>query len=365
MQIFEIRGVKIEGVCACVPEQKIDNGEMLKKMYGGEAAKIISSTGIHYRYMANKGTSCGELCLACAKELLKEADVGKEEIGGIVFVTFTPDRLLPFNAAAIQNELGLETGIPSFDINLACSGYAYGIYVASSLAKACGKKVLLLDGDIQGAYLSQYDKATLPVLADAGSATLIAADEESKNPWRFTFYTDGSRNDMLKIPAGGSASPVTEEDLKYREFEDGSKRRGVDIYMDGFGIYSFVAQTVSKWLTGFLKEADESSESVDFFIPHQANMYMIRQLARKLKFPWERTWRSGDEVGNSGSATIPVTIAKNAHSMLDTEKENTVFISGFGAGLSASAGIITLSPKGYYKLFQYTGEKEREEWNIF
>jgi len=168
----------------------------------------MESTGIRTRYLANPGTTSSDLCLACAEKLLAGTGTSPEDIGGVVFVTFTPDRLMPFNAALIHEKLGLNKEIPSFDISLACSGYAYGVYMASLLAKASGKKVLLLDGDIQSAYMSRFDKSTLPVMADAGSATLISPDGGDRN-WQFTFYTDGAGRDSLMIPSGGSAKPVT------------------------------------------------------------------------------------------------------------------------------------------------------------
>ena len=352
MQIFKIKGIHIDGVVACIPERKIDNAASLQEMYGDEAQLIIQSTGIETRYLANPGTSTGDLCIACAEEVIKGTNTKPEEIGGVVFVTFTPDRLMPFNASLVQEKLGLSKEIPAFDISLACSGYAYGLYIASMFAKASGKKVLLLDGDIQSAYMSGLDKSTVPVMADAGSATLLSV-MESNSEWSFTFYTDGSGRDSLFIPAAGSKSPIKAEDLAYQDLPDGGKRRNVDIYMDGVAIFKFVAMDVSKWLTRFLAEIGESAETIDSFVPHQANMYMIKKLGKKLKFTWEKTWQSGDVVGNSASATVPVTIAKEAGNMLISEKENKVLVSGFGGGLSASAGIITLDSKAYYKLFQY------------
>ncbi len=357
MQVYKVKGVHIDGVVACVPENRIDNETSLREMYGDEAKLIMESTGIRTRYIANSGTSSSDLCVACAEELMNGTGTNASDIGAVIFVTFTPDRLMPFNASIVQEHLGLDKEIPCFDISLACSGYAYGLYVASTFAKACGKKVLLLDGDIQSAYMSKFDKSTVPVMADAGSATLIESDD-SDTEWKFTFYTDGKGRSSLMIPAAGSASPVKAEDLEYRDFEDGGKRRNVDIYMDGFAIFKFVASDVSKWLIRFLEAADESSETIDSFIPHQANMYMIKKLARKLKIDWEHTWQSGDAVGNSASATVPVTIAYDVEKRLDKEKENKVLISGFGGGLSASAGIITLNPGAFYKFFQYEGKKE-------
>lgn len=355
MDIFKVKGMHVDGVCACVPEIRLDNETELSKLYDSDIDKVVKSTGIYTRYVAKKGTSTVDLCLACAQKLMDQLKVDPEDIGGVIFVTFTPDRLMPFNASAIQQRLGLPKEIPAFDMSLACSGYAYGVYMASLLAQACGRKILLLDGDIQSAYMSEYDKATVPVMADAGSATLLSYDSALDDEWKFTFYTDGCGREVLQIPAGGSRQPICESDLKYQELEDGSKRRNIDIYMDGFEIYRFVAQDISKWLITFLEKTGESSETIDSFIPHQANMYMIKQLARKLKFSWEHTWKSGDEVGNSASATIPVTIAKNAKGILeqDVTGRQRVLVSGFGGGLSASAGVISLDKDAYFELFQY------------
>ena len=359
MQIFNIQGMHIDGVVACVPEIKVDNETALRVMYGEEAKLIMESTGIQTRYLAKSGTTSSDLCVSCAKELMDGTGTKPEEIGGVVFVTFTPDVLMPFNASLVQEKLGLAKEIPAFDISLACSGYGYGLYVAAMFAKACGKKVLLLDGDIQSAYMSGQDKGTVPVMADAGTATLVSPDG-SDTEWKFSFYTDGSGRDALYIAAGGSASPVKAEDLAFQDLPDGGKRRNVDIYMDGFGIFKFVAMDVSKWLNHFLGEVNESSETIDFFVPHQANMYMIKKLGKKLKFAWDRTWQSGDEVGNSASATVPLTIAKNAAAMLEAGKTSRILFSGYGGGLSASAGIVTLDAGAYYKLFQYKGKQEKE-----
>ena len=357
MQIYTVKGVHIDGIVACVPERKIDNEVSLREMYGDEAKLIMESTGIRTRFLSNPGTSSSDLCLECAEKVLKGTNTATDEIGCVVFVTFTPDCLMPFNAALIQDKLGLNKEIPSFDVSLACSGYAYGLYIASLFASASGKKVLLLDGDIQSAYMSQFDKSTVPVMADAGSATLISPDG-SDTEWKFSFYTDGSGRDFLMIPAAGSKRTLKPEDLEYKDYSDGGRRRATDIYMDGFAIFRFVASDVSKWLLRFLEETDESAETVDSFVPHQANMYMIKKLAKKLGFDWNNTWQSGHAVGNSASATVPVTIAYDNKRMIRKNKINKVLVSGFGGGLSASAGVITLNPDSYYSFFQYgNGEK--------
>lgn len=358
MDIFTIQGARIDGVVACVPEVRVDNEASLRDLYGDEARLIMESTGIRTRYLAAPGTSSSDLCIACAEELLRGTGTAPTDIGAVLFVTFTPDRLMPFNAAIVQDRLGLSREIPAFDISLACSGYAYGLYTAALFSKACGRKVLLLDGDIQSAYMSPYDKSTVPVMADAGSATLVSPDGGDAS-WKFTFYTDGSGRTSLMIPAAGSARPLQAEDMEYRDYGKDGKRRDTDIYMDGFAIFRFVASDVSRWLKQFLDAAGESAETIDSFVPHQANMYMIRKLAKKLKFDWENgTWQSGDAVGNSASATVPVTIAFDHEKRLKEDRINRVLISGFGGGLSASAGVVTLDPHAYYRFFQYDGKDQ-------
>ena len=352
MQIFKINGVKIEGVTACVPEIKINNETSLKDLYGDEAKSIVESTGIKTRYIAKSGTTTSDLCISCAENLLQNTNTNPENIGAVIFVTFTPDRLMPFNAAIVQQKLNLPKEIPAFDINLACSGYAYGLYTAAVFAKSLvNKKVLLLDGDIQSAYMSNQDKATLPVMADAGSATLLSSnnnsDSNSESEWYFTFLTDGSGRDFLTIPAGGSEMPFNQNHLELK-----NNRRDIDIYMDGFAVFKFVASDVSKWLVNFLNEINFSSENIDFFVPHQANMFMIKKLAKKLNISWDNTWKSGDEVGNSASATVPVTIAKNAGLYLKNHVSK-ILLSGFGGGFSASAGVVNLNSDAYYNFFQY------------
>lgn len=351
MQIYSIHDVHIDGIAACVPEKRIENEFSLRELYGDDASLIMESTGIKARYVANPGTTTSDLCIASAKEVMEQTHTTPEEIGGIVFVTFTPDRLMPFNAAIAQTALGISKETPAFDINLACSGYPYGLYIAATLVQASKKKILLLDGDVQSAYVSAFDKSTVPVLADGGSATLLSY-RETEGDWKFSFYTDGGGRNALTIPSGGTEKPMSQDDLLFKEYEDG-KRRDCDIYMDGFAVFRFVAMDVSKWLMRFLERTEEAEESLDFFVPHQANMYMIKKLAKRIKIKWEKTWKSGDAVGNSASATVPITIAMNANDEMKKGQSNRVLISGFGAGLSASAGLITLDPEAHYEFFQY------------
>ena len=355
MNLTEVKDVQIDGVYACVPDIRVDNREALRDLYPDSADAILKATGINSRYIASEGVTAVDLCCFAAERLLNDANAAGEEIGAILFVTFTPDYLMPFNASIVQERLNLPRSVAAFDMNLACSGYVYGLWNAALIARNTGKKVLLLDGDVQSAYVSTRDKATAPVLADAGSATLIAP-ASGAGRWTFSFYTDGSGRDALRVPVGGVRHRVTAADLAYTERDDGSFRRNTDIYMDGYRVFRFVAQDIAALARDFIRAVGSDADFFDAFVPHQANIYMIKQLARRIGVRKERLWLSGDEYGNSASATIPVTIAAKAREKL-SDAVSEALVAGFGAGLSAAVGGVQLRKDAKYAVFQYEKQK--------
>lgn len=326
MNLLKVDGIGISAVYSCLPPRSEDNLSRCAAIYGSEAKglSIVKATGIKSRRVVDAGVTSLDLCVGAAARLLADLNVKPEDIGALIDVTFTPARPMPCNACQAQARLGLPKNIPAFDINLACSGWAYGLYTAAMYAKASGKKVLLLDGDTQTPYMNPSDIATVPVMADAGTATLVEPSGAGE-PWVFSFLTDGAKGDTLMLPFGGTIS------------------------MDGLGIFKFVTMDVLYFIRDFMAELSETPDELDAFVPHQANIFMIQQIAKKLKFSPEKLWLSGDVFGNSSSATVPTTIAHCA----SAGKRHKVLVSGFGGGLSASVGIITLPSTCRYGCFDY------------
>ena len=349
MQIQKISGVKIEAVVGCLPSNIVDNQIDCLELYGKEKLDtLIKATGFRYRAIADKGVSTLDLCVQAANNIFDNGKILKEEIGAVIFVTFTPHYSMPASSAMIQHKLGLSKGVLAFDVGHACSGYSYGLYLGATLAKQLNKKVLMLNGDIQSHHVSPLDKATYPILSDAGSATIIAPSKQGKE-WDFCFYTDGSGSDSLFIKAGGSHSPTISSDHEFLEYGE-DKRRNTDIFMDGFAIFKFVAMDVSKLLTGFMHNTNTTADDYNAFVPHQANMYMIGQLSKKIKLS-DKMWTSGEKYGNSASSTVPVTIGENAAAKL--KKSSRALLASFGGGLSAGVCSIYLDNKAYFKNILY------------
>lgn len=296
----------VESVVGCVPANAADNLSILSGLAGeAKAASIVKSTGFPSRRVAAHGETVYDLALPAARLTLEGVDAA--EVGGVVAVTFSNPVRFPALAVRLQHALGLPHGVAALDISLACGGYPYGLFVAGQLAASTGGRVLLVDGDVQSAHVDAEDVNTLAVMGDAATATLVSAPP-SAAPAHFGFYTDGAGADALRCG------------------EDGKIR------MDGFGVFRFVAGPVASFLAGFIADCPLKPS---LFVPHQANMYMVRQLAKALGLE-DALLTSGERFANPGSCSVPLTIAANPMAA------GVALAAGFGAGLAAAAAVVEL-----------------------
>ena len=311
--MIELPALTIESVFGCVPARAVDNLALLSELVGpAKAESIVKATGFTTRRVAAEGQGVFDLVLPAARRAL--AGVEPSEIGGVVAVTFSQPERFPALAIRLQHAIGLPQDVAALDVGLACSGYPYGLFVAGQLASATGKQVLLVDGDVQSAYVDASDPNTLAVMGDAATATRVSA---TGGPARFAFRTDGAGADVLRCGADGK------------------------IRMDGFGVFRFVAGPVTEFLRAFLAETGMP----DLFVPHQANMYMVRQLAKALNLS-DQLLTSGELYANPGSCSVPLTLAHTVGRGVPPSRTPPplALLAGFGAGLSAAAAFVELSP---------------------
>ena len=232
--------------------------------------------------------------------------VDAEDVVAVVAATFSNFERFPSLAVRVAASLGLPSSVAAFDVQMACSAYPYALYLAGRLSADMGGKVLVIDGDVQSPLVDENDHATGKIFSDACTATVVSSNPGGAS--RFDFL---SRQDEALVC--GSQGPIK---------------------MDGFKVFSFVATEVSKFLKDFLL----SSPAPDFFVPHQANPYMVRQLADALELK-ERLLTIPEELKNPGSCSVPLALAYNAARLAGS----SVLVSGFGAGYSASAGMVRIA----------------------
>jgi len=339
----KVKGVSIGGIAACVPKGEIDNLEFGRELFGDSLEGALKVTGVRKRRVCEeeKVTSL-DLCVYAAKALAERASIDYSDFGGVIFVTLTPDLPLPNNATLAHSLLGFPPESAAFDMSLACPGYPYGLWAAAMMAKSTGRKILLLDGDTHSHFVSSRDRATALLFGDAGSATVVAPSEGAE-AWTFDFVTDGALRDVLAIPEGGYRKRFNARSAEYTEREEGAFRRGIDMKMDGIAVFNAVV----RYAPGSLKrvmESDGASEGdYGYLVLHQANLMMIRQIAKKLGFKDERFPLSLDRYGNVGSATIPLTICSELGETI-RNKSSRILMSAFGAGFSVASAGVSIGP---------------------
>jgi 3-oxoacyl-[acyl-carrier-protein] synthase-3 len=348
--ISQIEGLKIDGISAVVPKFEIDNLRFAKDLFNVEddtqqsrsVESLIKSIGIEKRRVCMDNVTSLDLGVRAAKELFKAGSFKADDFGGIVFVTETPDDLCPNNSSYIQHILGFPENTAVLDINHACPGYIYGLWVAGLMASNIQKKVLLLVAETNSYFVSPHDRATAPLFGDAGTATIVSPSSENRK-WSFVFQTDGSKRDVLLVPGFGYREKPSTDKLEYISHPDGSKRRRHDLYMDGQAVFSYVTQRASKYIKRFLEELKKTSDDYDYLVLHQANAFMLKMLAMAIKFPTSKMPLSLQKYGNTNSASIPLNIVSEIGKTI-REKESKLLMSGFGAGLATGIADINLGP---------------------
>ena len=337
------KGISIRGIAAAVPKNRL-NVLSDHEFYPVEDRKKISDlTGVHEYRKAGDDICSSDLCFRAAESLLNGLNVSAKTLDAIVFATMTPDYRVPSTACILQDRLGASTTAIAYDINMGCSGYVVGLYNACALIQGGGlKKVLLLTGDTQTKLCYEKDKNVVFLLGDGGTATLLEADNDTSVDINIELMTDGSRFKNLYVPAGGFRMPSTNDTRQIKEQSDGGMRSEEHLYMDGMEIFKFSSTDVVKTIQGFMGEEGFAPDDIDFLILHQANKFMNDKIARKLKFPPEKVLYSIDVFGNTGSASIPLTIVHN-RSRIEGKENIQCLLSGFGVGLSWGVSKVVLN----------------------
>ena len=336
--------VKISGIVTVVPqiEKSIDDEIDL---YGGnekQIERIKKAIGLNKRLVTDGETTSVDLCHQAAMHLISGLSINKSEIDGLIFVTQTPDHFQPSNAAIMHGRLDLEKSCASFDVNLGCSGYVYGLWMAHMMiSSGTCSKVLLLAGDTISKYVNPKDRSTAPLFGDAGSATLVEKTDKDSLSF-FSLHTDGTGSDFIKVPAGGFRCPSNEATSIAIEDAEGNWRSQDDIYMNGGEVFNFSIKTEPAAINEILEYSEISIDEIDYVVFHQANKYIITNIARRIKLPLDKVpCDTVSKYGNQSSASIPSTINDALNQQVSESKQQLV-LSGFGVGLSWASAVVNL-----------------------
>ena len=312
-------GVAIRAIASALPARRVDVVADLKDRFGiEEMTKVSKSTGITaFRQVDAQTTS--DLCVAAVEQLKKTVKLDTGTVDALIFVTQTPDYLMPATGAVLQARLGLPQTSITFDVNSGCAGYVHGLYLAASLIKGSGlQRVLVLAGDTSTKLIHPDDRALRVLFGDAGSATLVDRESSAK-PMAFVMGTDGAGAQALIVPGRG-----------FREVKPGTANPEC-LFMDGIEVMNFGLREVPGTIDAVLDQHGWKKEEVDEFVLHQANAIMLQFIRRKMGVTAEKVPVLMQETGNTGPASIPLAL-----SVKGSTKPKTV-LCGFGVGLTWGA----------------------------
>lgn len=317
--------------------------------------RLKRMVGVNTRHVAPAGLTTLDLCEHSARRLIEACGTPPASLDAVVFVTQTPDHWQPCNACLIHGRLGLSKAAAAFDVNQGCSGWVYGLYLAATMIEAGGcRSVLLLAGDTVTHSIHPRDRSVVPLFGDAGTATLVEG-ADTPSPSFFALHSDGRGWQAIHIPAGGyrlPKGPGTEEEVTDA---DGGVRTAEHLHMNGIEVFNFTLREEPPAIRELLEFAGVGLEAVDHLVFHQANRFILENLARRIKAdPARVPMDVAGRYGNQSSASVPATLCDALGAPLRAGTRR-VLCSGFGVGLSWASCLLDLGPLRHVAISQHPG----------
>jgi 3-oxoacyl-[acyl-carrier-protein] synthase-3 len=333
----------IKSISYYLPEQVFTNDDFFMAFPESIANKEnLSKIGVNKRHIASNTELASDLAVKSALKLFDEHQINPNDIDFLLFCAQEFDYFTPTTACVIQNRLKLPTHCGALDFNLGCSGFVYGLAVAKGLIESVGmNNVLLLTSSTLTRKLHPKDENLRYLFGDAACATLISSGNSNSCIHQFSFGTDGEGAEKIIVKDGGARNPINKESYHEIVNEYGNITSKAFMEMKGVSVFSFSIKTVPKLIYDLLQKNNKQIDEIDLFIFHQANLFIIDTIRKKMNLPEEKVFNFMEEVGNTISSSIPIVLYE-AIKCGKAKKGDTILLAGFGVGLSWGATIITL-----------------------
>ncbi len=322
--------VKISGLGTYVPPRLLTNQD-LEKMVETSDQWIMERTGIKQRHIVEKGVGTSDLALPAAQAALREAGIAATDLEAIIVATVTPDMTFPSSACLLQDKLGAK-GAWGFDVSAACSGFLYALQTGVQfVATGAHRRVLVVGADVMSSIIDYTDRATCVIFGDgAGAVVLEPADDGKLAFIDFLHEVDGSGACSLHMPAGGSLHPATHETVdKKMHF----------VHQDGQAVFKYAVRKMADVSEKILQRNGFKGADVDCFVPHQANLRIIKASADRLGLAPERVIVNIDRYGNTTAGTIPLAL-QTAREEGKLKKGDLTLLAAVGAGFTVGATLL-------------------------
>lgn len=323
------RGV-VAGVGFTVPDRVLTNDD-LSALVDTTDEWIVQRTGIKERRISGPEDTASTLGTDAARKALAAAGMAPEELQMIVCGTVTGDMAFPSTACFIHEALGIAP-IPAYDVGAACAGFIYALANANAMiATGVVDNALVIGVDVLTKYVDWTDRSTCVLFGDgAGAVVLKASDTGDRGLVKTVLLADGGGAKHISYESGGSRYPFGEPQ---------SQGRRLKVYMNGAEVYRFAVVAMGDACCRVIELAGLEPKDIQLFVPHQANLRIIRAAQERLGLPDERVFVNVEKYGNTSGASIPIGLAE-AEQTGRLKKGDLVLTVGFGAGLVWGANLI-------------------------
>jgi len=330
------RDARIAGVVSCVPAQRVDNAAFAERFGQAAVNDVTKMIGVQARHHVAPGQTTRDLCRAAGHRLLAGLAWAPDSIDAIIFISQTPDYRLPATACALHADWGAAPACIAFDVNLGCSGYPYGLWLAHTMVQSgAARRVLLAVGDTSSRLVDPNERGTAMLFGDAGCVTAIEHDPDAATAAaHFILGSDGTGASHLIVPQGCFRDHLQEPDPRLEG------RDPATLFMDGGQIFNFALRAVPPLLARTAAFAQAALEDYDAVLLHQANLFMLKHLVKKSGLDRARFPINIDRYGNTSSASIPLLMTTDIAPALRAGPMRLAML-GFGVGYSwASASLV-------------------------
>ena len=339
--IGTLRATGITGLGVYLPERVVTNQELIDSGVDTTDEWIYSKIGIRERHVAAPGQATSDLAIEAARRALDDAHLSAADLDLIIVTSMNFDYKTPATAAIVQNAIGARCG--AFDIGSACSGFVYACAVASKFVQdGMMNAVLVISAEHNSSLISPQDRTASVYFGDGAGAAVIQPVRDGYGFLSFDLGADGSGQNAIIVPAGGSRLPTSEATVKIVEEKHGVIRNKHHFAMDGRAVYDFVQHTLPLTLERAAQSAGKTLDQIDYFVLHQANRWMVGDTLSGMGVPLDKTYFNVDRYGNMASASVPVAL-KEARDAGCIHEGQIVALSGFGAGLAWGTAIMKWS----------------------
>lgn len=320
--------IGILGTGAYVPDRIVSNDEV-SAAAAVDDAWIVRKTDIRERRWAAPDQATSDLATAAGRAALESAGISADQLTVIVVATSTPDRPQPPTAAYVQHNLGA-AGAAAFDVNAVCSGEVFALSAAEGVLARHGGHALVIGADLYSRILNPADRRTVVLFGDGAGAMVLGPGGRGARIRHLTLHTFGELTDLIQVPAGGSRLPCDQAALD----------AGLQYFtMDGRGVRSFVEDRLPYLTKQFLHDAGVVPDDISHFVPHQANGVLLDTVFAGLALPNATMHRTLTRYGNTGAASIPITLDEAARAGAFSPGD-LVLLAGFGGGMAAGFALV-------------------------